>query len=77
MCAIPSPGFLISSSGMLAFNGSFNFVGCHIGENSGVNILSVEPFDLGISSNIKLKAYSCFALAPASPLALAVPNKQP
>jgi hypothetical protein len=57
--ATPTPGFSISSSGMLEFNGSPKFIVCETGQNGGENIHTAEPIDLGQCSNVELKADSC------------------
>jgi hypothetical protein len=63
--ATPTPGFSISSSGMLEFNGSPTFIVCETGQNGGENIHTEEPIPLGQCSNVQLKADSCVAPAPS------------
>ncbi|KAJ5930326.1 hypothetical protein N7466_005819 [Penicillium verhagenii] len=64
--ATPTPGFSISSSGLLEFNGSPVFIACETGDNGGENIHTAEPIPLGTCSNVELKASSCFTSTSTS-----------
>ncbi|KAJ6049739.1 uncharacterized protein N7446_006933 [Penicillium canescens] len=59
--ATPTPGFSVSSSGMLEFNGSPDFIACETGQNGGANIHTTNSSALGQCENIMLNADSCFA----------------
>lgn len=57
--ATPTPGFSISSNGMLEFNGSPDFVACETGDNGGLNIYTTQSSDLSQCHTIELTADSC------------------
>ncbi|KAJ6110205.1 ubiquitin 3 binding protein But2 C-terminal domain-containing protein [Penicillium sp. IBT 16267x] len=59
--ATPTPGFSISSSGLLEFNGNTTFISCQTGQNGGMNIHTMESTNLGQCTTIQLQADSCFA----------------
>ncbi|OQD81038.1 hypothetical protein PENANT_c030G04659 [Penicillium antarcticum] len=66
--ATPTPGFSVSPSGMLEYNGSPDFVACETGQNAGLNIYTTESSDLSQCSKVMLNADSCAApSAPAPP----------
>jgi len=64
--ATPTPGFSISSSGLLEFNGNSKFISCKTGQNGGMNIYTVESSALSQCSTIELKADSCSASSSGS-----------
>jgi hypothetical protein len=64
--ATPTPGFSVSSSGMLEFNGSPDFIACETGQNGGANIHTTNSSALGQCEKIMLNADSCSA-PPAPP----------
>lgn len=64
--ATPTPGFSISSSGELEFNGSPNFIVCPTGDNGGENIFTTNNNGMGGCSTINLIANSCAASSGGS-----------
>ncbi|KAJ5628459.1 ubiquitin 3 binding protein But2 C-terminal domain-containing protein [Penicillium lividum] len=64
--ATPTPGFSISSSGLLEFGGSTQFFSCETGDNGGMNIYTMTSSAQSHCSVIELKADSCSSSNSAS-----------
>lgn len=64
--ATPTPGFSISPSGLLEYNGNTRFFSCETGQNGGMNIYTEESSALSHCSVIELKADSCSASSSGS-----------
>lgn len=64
--ATPTPGFSVSPSGVLEFNGSPDFIACETGQNGGLNIYTTNSTDLSQCKKIMLNADSCSS-PPAPP----------
>ncbi|KAE8382665.1 ubiquitin 3 binding protein But2 C-terminal domain-containing protein [Aspergillus bertholletiae] len=62
--ATPDTGFSLSSSGMLEFQDSPNFIACDTGQNGGKNIFVTPSKALGQCETIELKADSCVPSTP-------------
>ncbi|KAJ5752255.1 ubiquitin 3 binding protein But2 C-terminal domain-containing protein [Penicillium odoratum] len=64
--ATPTPGFSISSSGLLEFGGSTQFFSCETGDNGGMNIYTMTTSAQSGCSVIELEADSCSSSNSAS-----------
>lgn len=77
--ATPTPGFSVSSSGDLTYNGSSDFVACQTGDNGEYNIYTSPPSgDVSGCVDVTLEADKCAAASSSvAPTSTSVPVSTP